>query len=486
MTAYSKIYTKFHLRLFWSVTSVLLLISFCFAGFQYIRERQYKIDLLRNELNHHTDAVHTTLERRLPLDSVLIGLNLRVSIIDLFGNVLYDSEVKNLQNVENHSKRKEIRQAIEKGSGYDVRRRSTSTGEIYFYSAKKYDGVVIRICAPYNSEVASNLKITSLYIVITAAILFVFVVVFFNVMRHLGANINRLSDFVNKAEREDTADFQHQDLDVFAEPFSNDEVGNISRHVVQIYGRLQKTKQALMTEQQRVLQQQAEQDRMKRQLTHNIAHELKTPVSSIQGYLETIINNKNISADILENFIEKCYQQSTRLSALLQDISTLTRIDEAPGLVSKERVDLSKLIADILEDTAIALKEKNIRIYNKTEALMLVCVGSQSLLYSVFRNLIDNTVAYAGEGIDIYIECNTEDPDYLFFSYSDNGVGIPNAHLERIFERFYRIDKGRSRKVGGTGLGLSIVKNAILLHGGTINAKQRPGGGLEFVFSIRR
>ena len=486
MTAYRKTYTKFHLRLFWSVTSALLLISICFAVFQYIRERQYKIDLLRNKLNCYTDTIHTSLKRGLPFDSLIIGSHLRISIIDFSGKVIYDSDVKNLQNVENHSQRKEVRQAMEKGSGYDVRRRSASTGEVYFYSATKYDNGVIRIGAPYNSDVASNLKITFVYIAITAAILLIFVVAFYNVMRHLGANINRLSDFVIKAEREDTADFQHQDIDAFVEPFSNDEVGNISRHVVQIYGRLQKTKQALMTEQQRVLKQQAEQDRMKRQLTHNIAHELKTPVSSIQGYLETIINNKNISPAILDNFIEKSYQQSTRLSALLQDISTLTRIDEAPGLVSKERVDLSKLIVDILDDAAIALKEKNIHVDNKTAALTLVCVGSQSLLYSVFRNLIDNTVAYAGEGVDIYIECNTEDPDYFFFSYSDNGVGIPDAHLERIFERFYRIDKGRSRKVGGTGLGLSIVKNAILLHGGTVTAKQRPGGGLEFVFSIRR
>ena len=486
MTAYRKTYTKFHLRLFWSVTSALLLISFCFAGFQYIRERQYRIDLLLNRLNYQTDAVHAALKRGQPLDNFDVGSNFRVSIIDFSGKVVYDSEVKDLQNVENHSNRKEFRQALEKGTGYDLRRRSASTGDVYFYSAKKYDHGIIRIGAPYDSDVASNLKITFVYIAITGAILLIFVVVFYNVMRHLGANINRLSDFVIKAEQEDTADFRHQDIDVFAGPFSNDEVGNISRHVVQIYGRLQKTKQALMTEQQRVLKQQAEQDRMKRQLTHNIAHELKTPVSSIQGYLETIINNKNIPPDTLENFIEKCYQQSTRLSALLQDISTLTRIDEAPGFVSKERVDLSKLIVDILEDAAIALKDKNIRVDNKTAALTLVCVCSQSLLYSIFRNLIDNTVAYAGEGVDIYIECNTEDPDYFFFSYSDNGVGIPDAHLERIFERFYRIDKGRSRKAGGTGLGLSIVKNAILLHGGTVNAKQRPGGGLEFVFSIRR
>ena len=498
-------YTKFHLRLFWSVTSALLLISVCFAGFQYIREKQYRIELLQVKLTAQADIIHEELMRGRPSESLISDLPsespttkpmYRISIIDFSGTVLFDSEVRNLQNVENHLSRKEVRQAMEKGSGYDVRRRSVLTGDDYFFSAKKYETCIIRIGAPYDSDIASNLKITLLFIAITAVILLIFVVVFYNVMRLLGANINRLNDFVSKVESEDMEDLQnegHDDLpeyyedhDNFPEPFSNDEVGHISRHVVQIYSRLQKTKQALVAEQQQVLKQQAEQDRIKRQLTYNIAHELKTPVSSIQGYLETIINNKSVSPEILNSFIEKCYQQSTRLSSLLHDISTLTRIDEAPGLVVKERVELSKLIIDILDDAAIALKGKHINVHNKTAALSLVCIGSQSLLYSVFRNLVDNTVAYAGEGVDVYIECNTEDPAIYFFSYSDNGVGIPNEHLERIFERFYRIDKGRSRKVGGTGLGLSIVKNAILLHGGTITAKQRPGGGLEFVFSIRR
>ena len=482
-----KSYTKFHLRLFWSVTSVLLLISVCFAVFQYIREKQYRIELLRVKLIDKADAVYEELMRSQPADSPSYKPIYRITIIDFSGEVLFDSEVRNLQNVENHATRKEVRQAMEKGTGYDVRRRSVLTGDDYFFSAKKYETCIIRVGAPYDSDIASNLKITSLFIAVTALILFVFVVVFYNVMRLLGANINRLNYFVSKAESDNVDDFPalYEDHDNFPEPFSNDEVGNISRHVVQIYSRLQKTKQALMAEQKRALKQQAEQERIKRQLTYNIAHELKTPVSSIQGYLETIINNKVISSDILRNFIEKCYQQSTRLSSLLHDISTLTRIDEAPGLVSKERVELSKLIVDILDDTAIALKEKNIRVHNMTTALSLICTGSQSLLYSVFRNLVDNTIAYAGENIDIYIECNTEDSAFYFFSYSDNGVGIPSEHLERIFERFYRIDKGRSRKVGGTGLGLSIVKNAILFHGGTVTAKQRPGGGLEFVFSIR-
>ena len=486
MATTQRTYTKFHLRLFWSVISALLLISLCFAVFQYIREKHYRTELLRTKLICYTDAINDELKSGLPMDSLKYKTPYRISVIDFTGKVLYDSEVQDVRQVESHALRKEVLQAMEKGNGYDQRRRSALIGEIYFYSAKKYDTCIIRLGAPYDAELISSLTISPLFLSVTLLILIVFIVIFYNEMRHLGENINRLNDFATKAEREDTDDFPGDDIDDFPGSFSNDEVGDISRHVVQIYYRLQKTKQALVAEQQRVQKQQEEQDRIKRQLTHNIAHELKTPVSSIQGYLETIINNKNLSPDIMENFIGKCYQQSTRLTSLLHDISTLTRMDEAPGLVSKERVDLSKLIVDILDDAAISLKEKNIKVHNGTDALSLICIGSQSLLYSVFRNLVDNTVAYAGEGVDIYIACNTEDPRFYYFSYSDNGIGIPNEHQERIFERFYRIDKGRSRKVGGTGLGLSIVKNAILLHGGIVTAKQRPGGGIEFVFSIRR
>ena len=479
-------YTKFHLRLFWSVISALLLLCICFAGFQYLREKQFRIELLLQKLSLQADAINKELERGIPAERLINDATLRISIIDFSGQVLFDSEVNNVAPVESHATRKEVLQAMETGIGYEIHRRSALTGNIYFYVAKKFDNRIIRLATPYTSELLSNYKITALYIVVTLSVMLVFILIFYNVMRHLGANINRLNDFVTKAEREAQDDYPIGDLENIPATFSNDEVGDISQHVVQIYYRLQHTKQALMAEQQRTLKQQEEQNRIKRQLTYNIAHELKTPVSSIQGYLETIINNKNISPDILSHFIEKCYQQSTRLSSLLHDISTLSRMDEAPELISKERVNIAELIDDILEDTAISLKEKNIRVHNKTIGAPLICLGSHSLLYSVFRNLVDNTIAYAGEDIDVYIECNTEHPQYFYFTYSDNGIGIPVEHLERIFERFYRIDKGRSRKAGGTGLGLSIVKNAILLHGGSVTAKLRPEGGLAFSFSIRR
>ena len=233
------------------------------------------------------------------------------------------------------------------------------------------------------------------------------------------------------------------------------------------------------------ISRQEEESRMKRQLTQNVSHELKTPVSSIQGYLETILSNPDLSSDKRQFFLERCYSQSTRLTGLLRDISVLNRLDEASEMFDLTEVNITKLIAEIQKECSQDMEEKHI-----TSEIILpgdpTVFGNNSLLYSIFRNLYDNAIAYAGENIRITVNCYKEDPKYYYFSFSDNGVGIPEEHINRIFERFYRVDKGRSRKIGGTGLGLSIVKNGVNFHKGQISAKSSPGKGVTFFFTLKK
>ncbi|WP_373824858.1 sensor histidine kinase, partial [Bacteroides heparinolyticus] len=233
------------------------------------------------------------------------------------------------------------------------------------------------------------------------------------------------------------------------------------------------------------ISQEEEQIRLKRQLTQNIAHELKTPVSSIQAYLETIVDNENLPDGKRQLFLERCYAQSNRLSRLLRDISALTRMDEATNMIEMERVDISLLVANIVNEVSLELEEKQITVVNSLKHRIQVR-GNYSLLYSIFRNLMDNAIAYAGTNIHIHISCFREDEHFYYFSFADTGIGVPIEHLSRLFERFYRVDKGRSRKLGGTGLGLAIVKNAVIIHGGTISAKNNSGGGLEFIFTLAK
>jgi two-component system OmpR family sensor kinase/two-component system phosphate regulon sensor histidine kinase PhoR len=231
-------------------------------------------------------------------------------------------------------------------------------------------------------------------------------------------------------------------------------------------------------------EQAAKENQMRRELTQNIAHELKTPVASILGYTDTILDNPQMTPETQRQFIERTNAQAHRLTALLQDISTLNRMDFAAHQLTMERTDVSALVGDIVQETVIALEKRRMTLNNCLPP-HIVIKGNPSLIYSIFRNLVDNAINYAGEGTTVDISAEQTDDSWTF-CFSDNGVGIAPEHLPRIFERFYRIDKSRSRSIGGTGLGLAIVKNAVLLHGGTITARLAETGGLEFVFTLKK
>lgn len=509
--------------------------------------------------------------------------NLRVTVINKDGEVMFDNLGKTPSEFNNHLTRQEIKQALKKGSGFDISRISESVGGKFFYSAKYYDdlGIIIRSALPYNINLARDLKADSHYIWFALIISLVLIGIFYSFTHKLGMSIKQLQQFAMKADRNEPIDNDIQ------RAFPRNELGEISQHIIQIYHRLHKTKENLYIEREKLIThlrmsheglgvftkkkkeilvnnlfiqyinfisdknlantediftipelqpisdfliknkemsmaneekrmsfevekngrifaigciifqddsfeisindmtQEEEKARMKRQLTQNIAHELKTPVSSIQGYLETIVNNPDLPRERINAFLERSYAQSNRLTHLLRDISLLTRMEEAPNMAEKETVNLSLLVQDIFSEVALQLEEKQIKAQNMIPEGLTI-QGNPSLIYSIFRNLTDNAIAYAGTQIDITVSCFRQDNQFYYFSFADTGVGIGAEHLGRLFERFYRIDKGRSRKLGGTGLGLAIVKNAVLLHGGSIFAKNNPNGGLEFIFSLAK
>ena len=222
---------------------------------------------------------------------------------------------------------------------------------------------------------------------------------------------------------------------------------------------------------------------LKQQLTSNIAHELKTPVTSMKGYLETILNTPDIPADKQRHFIERAFFQSERLTELLNDISLLNNIEDAGELFEFKEVNVRSIIDEVIDNRKMRLDEKQIKCIVDVEHDVTVN-GNESLLTSIFHNLVENTLKYAGENVQLIVRNYHTDEKKYYFSVINTGPGIPEEHINRIFERFYRIDEGRSRQTGGTGLGLSIVKNAILLHKGEITVRNRPEGGVEFLFSL--
>lgn len=584
-----KHFLSFSRKLFLSVISLFLVFAICFIAYQYQREREYKIELLNTKLQDYNSRLYEQLEKQ-PLDSEMIcGYinnhileDLRVTLIDIEGNVVHDSYQSHNNQIENHLNRPEVQKAIKYGNGYDVRRTSETTGVSYFYSATRYKDYIVRSALPYNVSLINNLQADPHYLWFTITVTLLLMIIFYKFTNKLGTSISQLREFAMRADRNEPIEMAMQSA------FPHNELGEISQHIIQIYKRLHETKEALYIEREKLIThlqisheglgiftkdkkeilvnnlftqysnlisdsnletteevfaiselkeivhfinknqqersrgkgekrmsvtinkngrtfiveciifqdasfeisindvtQEEEQVRLKRQLTQNIAHELKTPVSSIQGYLETIVSNENIPREKINVFLERCYAQSNRLSRLLRDISALTRMDEAAGMIDMERVDISVLAGNIINEVSLELDEKHITVINSLKKSIQI-KGNYSLLYSIFRNLMDNAIAYAGSNIQININCFREDEYFYYFSFADTGIGVSPEHLNRLFERFYRVDKGRSRKLGGTGLGLAIVKNAVIIHGGNISAKNNQGGGLEFVFTLAK
>lgn len=235
----------------------------------------------------------------------------------------------------------------------------------------------------------------------------------------------------------------------------------------------------------RISREQAEKEAaMRRELTQNISHELKTPVASILGFTETILENPGLSMEQKIQFIEKSHAQAERLSHMLRDLSTLNRMDYASGMIELVKTDVSEIVSEISSDIRLSLDKKQMRFSNYLPSSVFV-TGNSALLYSLFRNLFDNAINYAGEHCEIELHAQ-ETEDQWEFTFNDNGIGVGSIHLNRLFERFYRIDHGRMRSSGGTGLGLAIVKNAVQIHGGTIKAEKNGEKGLRFVFTLKK
>lgn len=451
-------------KLYFSVLSLFLVFAVAFIVFQQYRERQYKIETLNTKLQAVNRLVHATG------DTGRCGLpGVRVTIIRRDGRVVFDNVSHDYKAMTNHASRPEVAQALRTGSGSAVDRTSSSLGHDYFYSATYFprDGYVVRSALPYSVDLVKSLRADQHYIWFALCVMVLLTLVLYRFTNRLGRNITKLNDFAARA-----------DHDGSVEPgelagFSNDELGDTAARIVKLYLKLQRTQQ--------------EQDVLKRQLTQNVAHELKTPVASIQGYLETILENPRIDDKTRQQFLERCYAQGKRLTALLADMSMLNRLDDGAGMMTFEDVDVAEIISTVEKESQFALGQKGMAMRCDIPA-RIVIHGNRSLLYSIFRNLTDNAIAYAGQGTRISITCAAPDahaPRLYRFTFSDNGVGVAPEHLPRLFERFYRVDKGRSRKMGGTGLGLAIVKNAVRVHGGTITASNNPSGGLRFDFTLR-
>lgn len=461
-------------------TALSWVIILCFIGFQYMREKQYKSELLSTQLQLYNMHLLEVIDEGLSYEDYLATHkkpfdDLRVSIITRSGAVIYDNIIP-VDSLDNHSNRPEIIMAMKNGSGYSIGRQSVSDGREYFYSATRGERALVRTALPYSASLREMLKTDWTFLVLMISISLAMSILSYFATQRLGKNIERLNRFAAKAEKGESFDEE--------EMFPNDELGSISKHIVRLYAQWQQTIKDRDQAHEAAMREEQEKIRIKRQLTNNINHELKTPVASIQVCLETLLSGISLTDEKRQELIERCYTNNERLRHLLADVSLITRMEDGSQLIAKENVVINNIINEISDELEIMPEEERLTLHTDFDAHVEM-EGNLSLIASIFRNLTENAIAYSG-GKNIYIALVDNDEKECKIRFEDDGCGVADEQLPRLFERFYRIDKGRSRRMGGTGLGLAIVKHAVQFHGGTVTATNRPEGGLRFEFTLKK
>ena len=577
---------------------ILIYLLVSFLGFtsmvvaiQFSREKAYKEQLLESNLSTYTDIIYKYINAKdssnqtnIQKISPLLPTNIRITIIEKDGKVLQDNAVSiGIDSLENHTNRPELINARRNGEGSAIRL-SETTNVNYYYYAKKFEELFIRVALPNDVHLKKTLEADQYFTFFFVLVFILALIIIFFISDKLGHTLSLLKEFISSIEK---GNHREEELN-----FLRNEMGDIGTKIVNAYILLDKRNIQLAQEREKILQhfqylnegiaifssdkkiihnnihfiqhlniikdkptldvedifrmpdfgdmseflndntseaqnsvlspiweskiikhghyfnirliifqdltfeviianvtKQENNIALKQQMTNNIAHELRTPVSSIRGYLETIIEMKDkLNEDKKDFFISRAFSQTCRLSELIRDISLITKTESHPELFERENINIKELIEEIVIDCENRIKTKHINIIHNVQDSVYIN-GNYSLIYAIFRNLIDNSIKYGANPIgkvDITINLYASDDYNYYFNFSDQGQGIEGGHLNRIFDRFYRVDKGRSRIDGGSGLGLSIVKNAIIYHKGTISARQKKERGLSFLFSIAK
>lgn len=576
---------KFRNKLFIYYSAVFILFTLMLSIYLYHNEKELRTQTLNGELQNITKTVDNFIAlngihktgRYYLIDSLVAILpqwGLRLTVIGNTGNVLYDSAVEDWDDMNNHRDRPEILESTYSDFGTSIRESGT-TGTAYYYYSRFYGNYYIRAAVIYNINVIRSLVADTVFVPMIIFSFIFFWIVLLVVTNKFAESVTMLRDFAVRVSRNEPFDRNTA--------FPRNELGVISEEIISMYGNLQKTRDDLAMEKERLFTHlnvlnegvafftsgrqkilsnshfirfvnqisgeitlsadnflmiaefepvlrfieknkstretgfprmeyhitaqgkyfsvqcvifqdnsfevilnditDLESNRIvKQQMTSNIAHELKTPVASIRAYAETLLTT-DVAGEKQHYFLERIMAQSNRLTQLINDIALLNMIEEAGSNFKTGKVNVSEVLCEVRDNFLYALEKKKMVLKCDLPGENNVR-GSRALLLSLFQNLLENSINYAGENTIVTLKLLSEDEHYLHFSFSDNGVGIPDEHLGRVFERFYRIDSGRSRKTGGTGLGLSIVKNAILLHKGDISVRNIPSGGVEFIFSL--
>lgn len=362
--------------------------------------------------------------------------DVRVTWIGTDGNVLYDSEAETL---ENHSDRPEYIDAVKTGEGKSVRRSDTLSKRIFYYAMRLEDGTVIRIAK--EAESIWTIFMSALPIIIGLTVL-LYVMCYF-LSKHLTAKLVKpVEELVNNA--------------------ANPSLVPEYKELVPFVGALKEQREDILRS-----------ATMRQEFTANVSHELKTPLTAISGYAE-LIENGMVSGDDSVRFAGEIRKNSTRLLSLINDIINLSELDDGVKL-NLEKMDLYEAAKNCIKNLKVAADKNDIKLMLLGTTAYIN--ADRSMMDEVLYNLCDNAIRYNNKGGSVIVDVSNTLDGKVKLTVKDNGIGIGKEHQERIFERFYRVDKSRSRESGGTGLGLAIVKHILTSHGAELSLASEPGKG---------
>ena len=363
----------------------------------------------------------------------------RLTLISQDGQVLYDSEHTDEATLENHKNRPEVRQAVNLGEGQDVRRSDTLEQEMFYYALRLDDGTILRVARSMDSVLRTALEVLP-GMTIIAGIMLAFALALSR------WQVRRLIRPINELKLDD--------------PLENEIYEEITPLL------------------RRIDEQNKEKDaiaNMRKEFSANVSHELKTPLTSISGYAE-IMKNGMVRPEDMKKFSERIYNEASRLITLVEDIIKLSKLDEGEIEVEKEDVDLYEMTREIVSRLAPQAQARKVRVEVTGESV--IYHGIRQVLDEMIYNICENAIKYNKEGgsLSVWVGSTLKGKKVIV---TDTGIGIPKDQQERIFERFYRVDKSHSKETGGTGLGLSIVKHGAMIHDAQIHVESEVGKGTK-------